>query len=75
MGAIAAGHSARRAARGAGAAIVLISEELEEAVALSDRSQAMVKGRLSHPIPASAADPQRLGLMMAGVWTEGEHAT
>ena len=74
-GAIAAVHSALLAARGAGAAIVLISEELEEAVALSDRIQAMVKGRLSHPIPASAADPQRLGLMMAGVWTEGEHAT
>ena len=74
-GAIAAVHSALLAARGAGAAIVLISEEREEAVALSDRIQAMVKGRLSHPIPASAADPQRLGLMMAGVWTEGEHAT
>lgn len=74
-GAIAAVHSALLAARSAGAAIVLISEELEEAVALSDRIQAMVKGRLSHPIPASAADPQRLGLMMAGVWTEGEHAT
>ena len=74
-GAIAAVHSALLAARSAGAAIVLISEELEEAVALSDRIQAMVKGRLSQPSPASAADPQRLGLMMAGVWSEGEHAT
>ena len=74
-GAIAAVHSALLAARSAGAAILLISEELEEAVALSDRIQAMVKGRLSDPIPASAADPQRLGLMMAGVWEEGAHAT
>ena len=71
-GAIAAVHSALLAARSAGAAILLISEELEEAVALSDRIQAIVKGRLSQPIPASEADPQRLGLMMAGVWEEGE---
>ncbi|MEL7343577.1 MAG: ABC transporter ATP-binding protein [Pseudomonadota bacterium] len=72
-GAIAAVHAALLAARSAGTAILLISEELEEAVALSDRIQAIVKGRLSQPIPASAADPQRLGLMMAGVWTEAEH--
>jgi ABC-type uncharacterized transport system ATPase subunit len=74
-GAIAAVHSALLAARSAGTAILLISEELDEAVALSDRIQAMVKGRLSHAIPARAADPQRLGLMMAGVWTVDKNAT
>ncbi|GAB5446299.1 ABC transporter ATP-binding protein [Gymnodinialimonas sp.] len=73
-GAIAAVHAELLAARAEGAAILLISEELEEAVALSDRIQAMVKGRLSRPIPAAEADPQRLGLMMAGVWQEGEDA-
>ena len=73
-GAIAAVHSELLAARAAGAAILLISEELEEAVALSDRIQAMVKGRLSEAIPAGDADAQRLGLMMAGVWKEGSHA-
>ena len=73
-GAIAAVHSELLAARAEGAAILLISEELEEAVALSDRIQAMVKGRLSDPIPASKADAQRLGLMMAGVWKEGSNA-
>lgn len=73
-GAIAAVHSELLAARAEGAAILLISEELEEAVALSDRIQAMVKGRLSDPIAASEADPQRLGLMMAGVWEEGADA-
>lgn len=73
-GAIAAVHSELLSARADGAAILLISEELEEAVALSDRIQAMVKGRLSDPIPASEADPQQLGLMMAGVWKEGSDA-
>lgn len=73
-GAIAAVHSELLAARAAGAAILLISEELDEAVALSDRIQAMVKGRLSEPISASEANPQRLGLMMAGVWGAGTDA-
>ena len=67
-GAIAAVHAELLAARAKGAAILLISEELEEAVALSDRIQAIVKGRLSRPIHADEANPQRLGLMMAGVW-------
>ena len=43
------------AARSAGAAILLISEDLDEAVALSDRIQAIVKGRLSAPVTADAA--------------------
>lgn len=67
-GAIAAVHADLLAARAKGAAILLISEELEEAVRLSDRIQAIVKGRLSHPVLAREADARRLGLMMAGVW-------
>ncbi|MEM6740625.1 MAG: ABC transporter ATP-binding protein [Pseudomonadota bacterium] len=74
-GAIAAVHAELLAARAEGAAILLISEELEEAVALSDRIQAIVKGRLSEPVAARDADPQRLGLMMAGVWTGDAHAS
>jgi simple sugar transport system ATP-binding protein len=67
-GAIAAVHAELLAARAAGAAILLISEDLEEASALADRIQAIVKGRLSRPIPSEAADARTLGLMMAGVW-------
>jgi ABC-type uncharacterized transport system ATPase subunit len=67
-GAIAAVHAELLAARAEGAAIVLISEELEEAVGLSDRLQAIVGGKLSAPVAAEDADPRRLGLMMAGVW-------
>ncbi len=74
-GAIASVHADLLAARAKGAAILLISEELEEAVSLSDRIQAIVKGRLSAPISADEADPQKLGLMMAGVWQEDTNAS
>lgn len=67
-GAIAAVHSELLQARAEGAAILLISEDLDEAVGLSDRLQAIVKGRLSEPISAEEADARKLGLMMAGVW-------
>ncbi len=72
-GAIAAVHVELLAARAAGAAILLITEDLDEATALSDRIQAIVKGRLSSPVAAETADARRLGLMMAGVW-EGQDA-
>jgi simple sugar transport system ATP-binding protein len=70
-GAIAAVHAELLAARSAGAAILLISEDLDEAVALSDRIQAIVKGRLSAPVTADAVNARTLGLMMAGVWETG----
>ena len=73
-GAIAAVHAELLAARAAGAAILLISEELEEAVALSDRIQAIVRGRLSRAISADQADARRLGLMMAGAWEDADAA-
>lgn len=73
-GAIAAVLEKLLAARAQGAAILLISEELEQAVALSDRIQAIVKGQLSKPVAAHEADAQKLGLMMAGIWQEDDHA-
>jgi simple sugar transport system ATP-binding protein len=73
-GAIAAVHAELLAARAEGAAILLISEELEEAVQLSDRIQAIVKGRLSQPVMAAGVDSRKLGLMMAGVWEDSDAA-
>jgi simple sugar transport system ATP-binding protein len=67
-GAIAAVHAELLAARADGAAILLVTEDLDEALALADRLQAMVRGRLSPPVAAGAADARRLGLMMTGVW-------
>jgi simple sugar transport system ATP-binding protein len=72
-GAIAAVHAELLAARAAGAAILLISEDLDEAVALSDRIQAIVKGKLSVPVTAEEANAKTLGLMMAGMWGQ-DHA-
>ncbi len=69
-GAVASVHGEILAARAAGTAVLLISEDLDEVLALADRVQAIVKGRLSPPIPVAAADPRRLGLMMAGIWEE-----
>ncbi|TCP80404.1 nucleoside ABC transporter ATP-binding protein [Rhizobium sp. PP-CC-2G-626] len=77
-GAVAAVHERILEARKAGTAVLLISEDLDEVMALADRIQAIVGGRLSPPIRNEDADRQRLGLMMAGEWhtehTEVTHA-
>jgi simple sugar transport system ATP-binding protein len=48
--------------------VLLISEDLDEVIALSDRIRAIAGGRLSPAIPAERADARLLGLMMAGDW-------
>ncbi|MNL60246.1 hypothetical protein D3C87_1840430 [compost metagenome] len=48
--------------------MLLISEDLDEVMALADRIQAIVGGRLSPSVNAEDVDAQRLGLMMAGEW-------
>jgi simple sugar transport system ATP-binding protein len=50
--------------------VLLISEDLDEVIALADRVQAIVGGRLSPPVEAEAADARKLGLMMTGEWQE-----
>jgi simple sugar transport system ATP-binding protein len=67
-GAVAAVHERILEARRAGCAVLLISEDLEEVMALADRIQAIVGGRLSPPVKAEDVDARRLGLMMAGEW-------
>ena len=67
-GAISAVHAEILDAKKAGAGVILISEDLEEVLEVADRVQAIYKGRLSAPVAIEAADAQRLGLMMAGVW-------
>ena len=59
-------HRRLLAARDRGVAVVLISEDLDELLALSDRVSVMVAGRLSAPMAVEAATLERLGLMMAG---------
>ncbi len=52
--------------REAGAAILLISEELEELLALSDRLAVIFDGQIMGIVPADQADINEIGLMMTG---------
>ncbi len=70
-GAIAAVHERLLAARAGGAAVLLISEDLDEVMRLSDRIQAIVEGHLSDPIDTDRADARTLGLMVAGASIDG----
>lgn len=53
--------------RAHGAAILLISTELEEILALSDRIAVMYEGRIVGELPGGRANVNKIGLMMAGV--------
>lgn len=48
-------------------ATLLISEDLDELLALSDRIGVMYEGRLMAVMRWAEATPARLGLLMAGV--------
>jgi ABC-type uncharacterized transport system ATPase subunit len=53
--------------RAGGTAILLISEDLDEILALSDRIIVIFEGEIMGEMISGQADPERLGLMMAGV--------
>jgi len=54
-------------AREQGCAILLISTELEEIMALSDRISVLYKGRIVGTVDREAADLDQIGLLMAGI--------
>ena len=54
------------AARNKGAAVLLVSEDLDEVLELSDRVAVMSGGRIAHVVPAAEADRQTIGKYMAG---------
>jgi simple sugar transport system ATP-binding protein len=66
VGAAAEVHRRLLDARVRGAGIVLISEDLDELLALSDRLAVMVRGRLTRPEPVETLTRERIGLLMAG---------
>jgi simple sugar transport system ATP-binding protein len=70
VGAIEFIHAQLRAARAAGKAILLVSAELKEVLALSDRVAVMYRGKLTRVIPASEATEESLGEYMTGTKTE-----
>lgn len=59
-------HERLLAQRARGCAILLISSELDEIRALSDRIAVMFEGRIVATLPAAEASEERLGLLMAG---------
>jgi ABC-type uncharacterized transport system ATPase subunit len=67
IGAIEFIHSRLIALRDAGVAILLVSVELDEVMALSDRILAMCGGRITGERAGETADERELGLLMAGV--------
>ena len=54
------------AARNAGTAVLLISEDLDEILELADRIVVMREGRVAAELPAAGADPQEIGRHMLG---------
>ncbi|WP_245577484.1 ABC transporter ATP-binding protein [Nisaea denitrificans] len=67
IGAIEFIHNTLVAMRDQGAAVLLVSVELEEIMSLSDRILVMSDGRIVGEMMAADADPQRIGLMMANI--------
>jgi general nucleoside transport system ATP-binding protein len=67
VGAVAYVHEQLRLACANGAAVLLISDELDEIFALADTVAVMFKGELSDPKPAYEWTRAEIGLEMAGV--------
>jgi len=66
LGAVINVHQRLLEARANGAGILLISEDLDELLTLSDRLYVIYKGRLSPSIAIEAVVVSEIGLMMAG---------
>jgi simple sugar transport system ATP-binding protein len=58
-------------ARGAGQAILLISEDLDEVLSLSDRVLVLYRGAVVHETPGETAQLSQVGAAMAGLANEG----
>jgi simple sugar transport system ATP-binding protein len=60
------------AERAGGIAVLLISEDLDELLALSDRVLVLFEGEVVGEMPVEEATPEKLGLLMAGVSPEDQ---
>jgi general nucleoside transport system ATP-binding protein len=74
VGAIELIHERLREARDAGKAILLVSADLAEILALSDRIAVMYGGRFVAVLPRAGASIEILGRHMTGAAVEGAHA-
>ena len=67
IGAIEFIHGRLRAMREAGGAVLIVSSELDEILALADRVIVMAGGRIAGELPIAACNEATLGKLMAGV--------
>ncbi len=65
-GAALAIHEAIMALAQAGAAVVIISQDLDEILVLADRIAVIAAGRMSEPMPARSATVEAIGRLMGG---------
>ncbi len=70
VGAIEAIHARLRAERDAGKAVLLVSADLNEILALSDRIAVLYRGRVAATLSRDDADEERLGAYMTGATRE-----
>jgi ABC-type uncharacterized transport system ATPase subunit len=75
IGAVAYVHQQLLAARDAGAAVLVISDDLDEVMVLGDRIAVMHSGQLGEALPADSWTREAIGLAMAGVKEVAEVAT
>jgi general nucleoside transport system ATP-binding protein len=66
VGAVAFVHGQLLKAAARGAAVLLVSEDLDELFALADRIAVMFEGKLAAAVPTSQCTLQSIGLAMAG---------
>jgi simple sugar transport system ATP-binding protein len=71
VGAVELAHRLLLERRAAGAAILLISEDLDEILALSDRVAVLYEGRIAGLAETTETDIAQIGLLMTG-GTSGE---
>jgi ABC-type uncharacterized transport system ATPase subunit len=74
VGAIETVHRLLLERRDQGAGILLISEDLDEILALADRVDVMYEGRIVGSFDAATADVHEIGLLMTGGGTDEEAA-
>jgi general nucleoside transport system ATP-binding protein len=67
-------HERIVAKRDEGAAVLLVSVELDEVFALADRIAVMYQGRIVDVLPGARADREQVGLLMAGAAGESAGA-
>jgi simple sugar transport system ATP-binding protein len=60
--------------RNAGAAVLVLSEELDELFEICDRIAVIANGRLSPAKPVAETNVEEIGVWMSGMWPRDDRA-